>query len=281
MKLSSFSVAGTPTFGVVTDRGLHDLGKHFSGRYRDLKSFIGAGMPLDRSVLTSLPAIDPDSVEFLPVVPNPECIIIAVGWAYKSHQDETNHKADEFPQMFTKHARSLVGHGQPAIKPRASDQFDFEGELAVVIGKSGRAIPASSAMDHLAGYTILMDGSVRDYQKHSPLAGKNFDHTSPYGPWLVTKDEIPNPHALQLTTRLNGQVMQQSGTDLLAWSIPFLISYCSTFTKLEPGDAISTGTPGGVGHKRNPQVFMKAGDVIEVEISGIGVLRNTIAAEYP
>jgi 2-keto-4-pentenoate hydratase/2-oxohepta-3-ene-1,7-dioic acid hydratase in catechol pathway len=167
------------------------------------------------------------------------------------------------------------------IKPKESDKFDWEGELAVIIGKTGRRIPREKAMSYVAGYSCYNDGSVRDWQNHTMqwTAGKNFPRTGSFGPWMVTTDEIPDPAKLTLTTRLNGNVMQHTTTDLLIWPIDVLFKYITTFTELRPGDVISTGTPGGVGFKRNPPVFMKAGDTVEVEISSIGILENPIVAE--
>jgi 2-keto-4-pentenoate hydratase/2-oxohepta-3-ene-1,7-dioic acid hydratase in catechol pathway len=164
-------------------------------------------------------------------------------------------------------------------RPKASTQFDFEGELVVVMGKGGRAIPAKDALSYVAGYTCFCDGSVRDFIKVSLVTGKNFPASSPLGPWMVTADEIPDPSKLTLTTRLNGQQMQHSGVDMLMHDVPALIAYCSTFTPLSPGDIIATGTPEGIGAKRNPPVWMKKGDVLEVEISQIGTLRNRIVDE--
>ena len=181
--------------------------------------------------------------------------------------------------MFIRRPNTLLGHEGEMIRPSVSQNFDFEGELTVVIGRGGRHIPVARALDHVAGYTCFVDGSVRDYQKFSVTSGKNFPGTGPLGPWLVTTDEIPDPTKLTLMTRLNGQEMQRSGTDLLIYSIPQIISFCSDFTPLSPGDVIATGTPEGVGHRRNPQVWMKPGDVLEVEITGIGVLRNRMVDE--
>jgi 2-keto-4-pentenoate hydratase/2-oxohepta-3-ene-1,7-dioic acid hydratase in catechol pathway len=166
-------------------------------------------------------------------------------------------------------------------RPAESTSFDYEGELAVIIGSGGWKIPKDKALEHVAGYSCYNDGSVRDWQRHTSqfTPGKNFRHTGPFGPWLVTTDEIPDPSTLTLTTRLNGEVMQHATTDLLIFTIPVLINYISRFTRLEPGDVIVSGTPGGVGFKRDPQVFMKPGDVVEVEISKIGILKNPIEAE--
>jgi 2-keto-4-pentenoate hydratase/2-oxohepta-3-ene-1,7-dioic acid hydratase in catechol pathway len=178
--------------------------------------------------------------------------------------------------MFIRFADTLVGHGGELIRPKVSDNFDFEGELALVIGKGGRHIAPDRALEHVAGYTCFVDGSVRDYQKFSVTSGKNFPGTGPLGPWLVTTDEIPDPGRLTLMTRLNGKEVQRSPTDLLIYSIPQIIAFCSDFTALSPGDVISTGTPEGVGHSRKPPLWMKAGDALEVEITGIGVLRADV-----
>jgi 2-keto-4-pentenoate hydratase/2-oxohepta-3-ene-1,7-dioic acid hydratase in catechol pathway len=213
------------------------------------------------------------------VIPNP-AKILCVGINYKSHAEETGRDTMANPQMFLRLTNTLVGHDGEMIRPRVSTHFDFEGELTAIIGKGGRHIKESDALGHVAGYTCFVDGSVRDYQKHSVTSGKNFIGTGPLGPWLATSDEIPDPTKLTLTTRLNGQEMQRSGTDMLIYSIPKIISYVSSFTPLEPGDIIATGTPAGVGHRRNPPVWMKAGDVLEVEITGIGTLRSRIVDEH-
>jgi 2-keto-4-pentenoate hydratase/2-oxohepta-3-ene-1,7-dioic acid hydratase in catechol pathway len=183
------------------------------------------------------------------------------------------------PSMFIRFTDTLVGHAGAMIRPKLSDNFDYEGELALVIGKAGRHIPPERALDHIAGYTIFVDGSVRDYQKFSVTSGKNWPGTGPLGPWLVTTDEIPDPSSLTLTTRLNGVEVQHSGTDKLIYSIPQIVAFCSDFTTLSPGDIIATGTPEGVGHGRKPPLWMKPGDTLDVEITGIGVLRAHIVDE--
>ena len=185
------------------------------------------------------------------------------------------------PSIFTRYPSSIVGHEVDLVRPKASDWFDFEGELAVVIGKRGRAIPAANAYDHVAGYSCFNDGSIRDFQRHTTQfwAGKNFDRSGSMGPWLVTADEFGDPAAQSMTTRLNGEVMQSTPISDLAFDIPALIAYISTVTELLPGDIIATGTPSGVGLFREPKLFMKAGDRIEVEISGIGTLANSVVDE--
>ena len=179
-------------------------------------------------------------------------------------------------------ADTQTGHLAPMIKPNNSDAFDFDGELALIIGKTARHVSEADALDHIAGYACYNDGSVRDFQNHTPqwMPSKNFPATGAFGPWMVTTDEIPDPTRLTLTTRLNGEVVQQSATDLLIFTIPVLMAYITSFTTLRPGDVISTGTPGGVGFRRSPPLFMKAGDTIEVEITDVGTLTNPIGAEF-
>ena len=217
-------------------------------------------------------------IRFFPVIPNPQKILCA-GINYRSHAAEVGRELPKQPSMFIRFTDTLVGHDGEMVRPRLSDNFDFEGEFTVVIGEGGRDIPTARALDHVAGYTCFVDGSVRDYQKFSVTSGKNWPGTGPLGPWIVTTDEIPDPAKLTLTTRLNGQQVQHSGTDQLIYSVPQIISFCSQFTQLNPGDVIDTGTPEGVGHGRKPPLWMKAGDVLEVEISHIGVLRTRIVDE--
>ena len=181
-------------------------------------------------------------VKLLPAIPNPDKILCA-GINYRSHAAETGRELPKQPSMFIRLANTLTGHDGEMIRPSVSQHFDFEGELAVVIGKGGRHIPVERALEHVAGYTCFVDGSVRDYQKFSVTSGKNFPATGPLGPWIVTTDEIPDPTRLTLTTRLNGKEVQHSGTDLLIYSVPQIIAFCSDFTQLAPGDVIATGTP--------------------------------------
>ncbi len=281
MKLASIRLRGKHTFGVVRDDGFVDLGARLQGRCTDLVDLLAKDLLAEaRQMAATGPADAPlDQLEWLPVNPRSDMRMFALGWAYKAHQLEAGKEDLLHPNMFSKHPQSLVGHGQPIVRPSVSDRFDFEGEVALIIGKGGRHIPADQAMAHIAGYSIVMDGSVRDYQKHSVTAGKNFDASSAFGPWMVTADEIPDPKSMVLTTRLNGQVMQHSGFDLMAWDLGELVHYISSICTLLPGDVIATGTPGGVGHRRDPQVFMVPGDVLEVEVSRIGILRNTVVQE--
>ena len=197
-------------------------------------------------------------VKWLPAIPNPEKILCA-GINYRSHAAETGRELPKQPSMFIRLANTLIGHEGEMIRPSVSQNFDFEGELAVVIGRGGRHIPVERALDHVAGYTCFVDGSVRDYQKFSVTSGKNFPGTGPLGPWIVTTDEIPGPDAPRRSRHaLNGQEVQKSGTDLLIYSVPQIIAFCSDFTPLAPGDVIATGTPEGVGHRRNPPLVDEA-----------------------
>ena len=207
--------------------------------------------------------------------------IICAGRNYRAHAAEAGGPPPENPQVFLRLVNTLVAHNQPMVCPRISGDFDYEGELAVIIGKPGRHIAKSDALSHVFGYTCFNDGSIRDIQfKHYIAAGKNFHATGGFGPWIVTADEIPDPTRLHLVTRLNGNEVQHTGIDDLIFDIPTLISYCSDWTPLVAGDVIATGTPEGVGFARKPPLWMRPGDVVEVEIDGgIGVLRNPIVAE--
>ena len=278
MKLVSYVADGKACFGVVTGEGVVTLNQRLG--YATLRDALTAGgvAEIRKAVDAAKPDHRPSDVEWLPVIPNPEKILCA-GINYRSHAAETGRELPKQPSMFIRLANTLTGHEGEMIRPSVSQSFDFEGELAVVIGRHGRHIPVERALDHVAGYTCFVDGSVRDYQKFSVTSGKNFPATGPLGPWIVTTDEIADPARLTLTTRLNGEEVQKSGTDLLIYSVPQIIAFCSDFTPLLPGDVIATGTPDGVGHRRNPPLWMVPGDALEVEISGIGTLRTRVVDE--
>ncbi len=280
MKLASYLADGKPAFGIVRGDGLISLGSGFGARFRSLREALAADAleQIAESARDAQPDLKIAEVKFLPVIPDPQKILCA-GINYRSHATETGRELPKRPSLFARFTDTLVGHEGEMIRPSVSDNFDFEGELAVVIGRGGRHIKEERALEHVAGYTCFVDGSVRDYQKYSVTSGKNFPATGPLGPWLVTTDEIPDPSRLTLTTRLNGQQVQHSGTDLLIYSIPSIIAFVSDFTALSPGDVIATGTPEGVGHSRKPPLWMRAGDVLEVEITGIGTLRTRVADE--
>lgn len=280
MRLASFSHGGRASYGIVNGNHVVDVGKLIGTQYPDLKSLLTAGPDLVEKLRSQAPTLQIDEVTFLPVIPNPDKIFCA-GLNYRSHVEETGRTESEKPVIFLRLAASQIGHGQPMVCPTISTQFDYEGELAVVIGKRGRHISRDNALNHIAGYSCYNDGSLRDWQRHTSqwTPGKNFPATGAFGPWLVTADEIPDPTKLSLATRLNGQTVQSATVDLLIFSIPEIIEYVSAWSELVPGDVIATGTPGGVGFKRNPPLLMKAGDVVEVDISGIGILRNPIEDE--
>ncbi|MCZ6838044.1 MAG: fumarylacetoacetate hydrolase family protein [Alphaproteobacteria bacterium] len=279
MKIISFRDSNGESFGVVDDDGgIVDVGR--KGPYPSLRAALAAEGLDEVAALAAGAAPDTtmDAVTLLPVIPDPDKIVCA-GMNYKDHVEEFDREMPENVTLFVRLTNTLVAHGDDIVRPSVSDNFDFEGELSLIIGKGGRHIAEADVLSHIAGYTCFLDGSVRDYQGHSVTAGKNFHRTGPLGPWMVTADQIPDPAALELTTRLNGEVMQNSTTDMLIYSIPNIVSYISDITPLEPGDVIATGTPAGVGNGRTPKLFMKAGDTIEVEISGIGTLRNTVIDE--
>lgn len=266
---------------VMGDRVV-DLGGPLGARYPDLRSLLRE-KGLDLAVRTSQDlssAIASTAILWRPVIPNPDKII-CIGLNYREHIREVGRKVEDHPVIFLRLAASQVGHLQPILRPKVSDQLDFEGELAVVIGQPGRSIPAVKALQYVAGYSIYNDASIRDWQRHTHqyTPGKNFPSTGAFGPWMVTAEEAPDPSALHLTTRLNGQVMQSSGVDDLLFSVPDLIAYVSSFTELLPGDVLVTGTPSGVGAARKPPLWMQPGDSVEVEISVIGTLRNPIVQE--
>lgn len=280
MRLASVTIDARPTFGVVKDDKLLDVGGMIGRQYPDLRALLAAGPALRHELRDRSADIPLDAVQFLPVIPNPDKIV-CVGLNYRSHVAETGRTESERPAIFLRLAASQVGHRVPMIRPAVSSQFDYEGELALVIGRRGRNIPQDRALDYVAGYSCYNDGSVRDWQRHTHqwTPGKNFPGTGAFGPWLVTADEIPDPTALTLATRLNGETVQSTSLDLLIFTIPEIIAYVSAWTELVPGDVIVTGTPGGVGFKRTPPLFMQPGDTVEVEISKIGTLINPIAAE--
>ena len=280
MKLASYIADGKECYGVVAGDGVITMNERFGGHAASLREAIAGNLLPQIKEAAAHGRADRklSDIKFLPVIPNPEKIL-CVGINYKSHAAEHGTEAPKLPNIFTRFVNTLVAHEGEMLRPKVSTSFDFEGELALVIGKGGRHIKAADALKHVAGYTCFCDGSVRDFTKYSLVASKNFLGTGPLGPWLVTADEIPDPTRLTLVTRLNGKEMQRSGTDMLIHSIPAIIEFCSVFTPLSPGDIVATGTPDGIGAKQNPPVWMKAGDVLEIEISGIGTLRNKIVDE--
>jgi 2-keto-4-pentenoate hydratase/2-oxohepta-3-ene-1,7-dioic acid hydratase in catechol pathway len=280
MKLASFTAAGRASYGIVGDNGIVDLGARLGARYPTLRAALAAGALGEiAGAASAKPDLALAQAALLPPIPAPDKIV-CIGLNYRAHAAEAGLKVPEHPSLFLRLTNTLVPHGGALVRPSVSSAMDYEGELAVVIGRAGRHIAAAQALDHIAGYACFNDGSLRDYQRqHSVAVGKNFLATGGFGPWLVTSDEIPDPSRLTLTTRLNGAEVQRGDTADMIFSVPQIVSYVSAFTRLEPGDVISTGTPPGVGMARKPPLWLKPGDVVEVEISGIGVLRNSVIDE--
>jgi len=264
---------------MITDAGLQVPDEFFLNQYPDLKSMLAAGA-LNEFVAALGETLRLEKITFEPPILQPEKIL-AVGVNYMAHIKEMGREPPDYPVVFMRYPDSLVGHGAQLIRPRVSDQYDYEGELAVIIGKPARYVGKADALDYVAGYTCLNDGSVRDFQRHGSqfTPGKNFPCSGACGPWIVTADEIPDPSLLQLTTRLNDAVVQSAPVSDMRFSVQEIIAYCSTFTTLQPGDILTTGTPGGVGAGRSPQVWLKPGDHISVTIDKIGELKNEVIDE--
>lgn len=277
MRYLSFAVDGRATYGAVTDDGVIDLGARPGPP--TLAGLLAEGLP---SEVTG-PADHPlDAITYLPPIADP-VHIWCLALNYTEHHDEVRQagRVQELPRepaLFARARDSLTGHGRPLLHPGVSEQYDFEGELAVVIGKPGFEIAEQDAYAHVAGYTVMNEGSVRDWQFHTRqiTPGKNFFHSGSLGPWLVPRDEVGDVTGLRITTTLNGQVMQDDTAAHMVHSIPRFIAYASTIAPLYPGDVLATGTPSGVGFSRKPPVFMRVGDVCEVAIDRIGVLRNHV-----
>ena len=280
MKLVSYTTGSGPAYGIATDQGIVDLSRRVGKRCPDLKALIAqnAFAEAEKSA-GAAPDFAADAVSFLPVIPAPGKIL-CIGLNYEEHRVEAQRDKTENPSVFVRLPESQAGHRQPLLRPRESEQLDYEGEIAVVIGKPGRRIAEGDAWQHIAGYACYNDGSVRDWQRHTTqwTPGKNFAATGGFGPWMVTADEIPPGAKMTLVTRLNGREMQRADTGMMIFKIPRLIAYCSAFLPLAPGDVIVTGTPGGVGSRRDPPVWMREGDSVEVEVDRIGTLVNTVAA---
>jgi 2-keto-4-pentenoate hydratase/2-oxohepta-3-ene-1,7-dioic acid hydratase in catechol pathway len=278
MKLASFEAAGCRRYGFVEGDGIVALDR-LPGAANSLRGWIASGMQVDpMSLPGDIERFALDGVNMLPPIWDAGKIFCV---AVNFHEPAREGKPlPEYPLLFTRYADSLVGHGAPMLKPDQSDQYDYEGEVAVIIGKYGRHIAEENAASYVAGYACVNDGSVRDWQKHSTqfTPGKNFWRSGSFGPWMVTADEIPDPSVLRLETRVNGEVRQAISLDSFIFGIPWLIAYLSSFTPLSPGDVIVTGTPTGFGSSRQPAVFLRPGDVVEVEVPGIGVLRNAVMA---
>ncbi len=282
MSFVSFEIAGQQTYGIWKDESHWvQVPETFQSQYPDLKSVIAAHQLDEMESVTrqSGKIVTSSEANLLPVIPNPSKIF-CVGLNYKTHVAETKRTDSEYPAIFTRFVDSLSAHNAPLPHPNETKRFDFEGELAVIIGQGGRNINQAQAFEHIAGYACFNDGTARDWQRHTHqwIPGKNFPLTGPLGPFMATRKEIPDVNQLTLETRLNGEVMQHASIADLIYTLPVIIEYISGFTNLNPGDVIPTGTPGGVGDRREPPLYMKVGDVIEVEITGLGTLRNVVSA---
>ena len=285
MRLINFrNGSGHVNIGAVTDDGVINLTE--AGLPDSIDALLAGGNPAWAQATTAVSngkaSLKLSELTLLPPVLNPSKAI-AVGLNYVDHAAESPYKdAPKYPVLFQRFPSSWVAHDQPLVKPKVSDDFDYEGEVAVIIGKSGRYISKEDALSYVAGYSIFNDGSIRDYQfkSHQWMMGKNFDATASFGPVFVSADELPaGAVGLQLQTRLNGEILQDANTRDMIFDVATVISVCSEVFELQPGDIIISGTPAGVGFARKPPIFMKQGDVVEVEVEGLGVLRNAVVNE--
>jgi 2-keto-4-pentenoate hydratase/2-oxohepta-3-ene-1,7-dioic acid hydratase in catechol pathway len=284
-RLATFSVNGLTKYGFVTDNGIVDLSARFAKEYPTLREVIAAGalMKLAEDGARHTPDFPLDAIIWQPPIPAPEKIIcIGVNYPDRNAEYKDGQDAPKYPSMFMRTPRSFVGHDTPLVRPRASAQLDYEGEVVLVIGKPGRHIPESKALDHVAAVTLCNEGTIRDWVRHAKFnvtQGKNFDATGSLGPWLVPYTDEAQIADIRITTRVNGETRQDDRTGRLIFGFHYLINYVSTFTTLVPGDVIVTGTPTGAGARFDPPRYLLPGDVVEVEADGIGVLRNGVVDE--
>jgi 2-keto-4-pentenoate hydratase/2-oxohepta-3-ene-1,7-dioic acid hydratase in catechol pathway len=286
-RLATFSVNGSTRYGAVVKGGVVDLSAHFSKDFPTLREAIAAdALPkLIEDATKRAPDYALDAITWQPPIPAPEKIIcIGVNYPDRNAEYKDGQDAPKFPSMFMRTPRSFVGHETPLVRPRASSQLDYEGELVIVIGKAGRHIKESAALDHIAAITLCNEGTLRDWIRHAKFnvtQGKNFDSTGSLGPWLVPYTNEAQIADIHLTTKVNGETRQDDRTGRLIFGFRYLLNYISTFTTLVPGDVIVTGTPTGAGARFDPPRYLKPGDVIEVEAEGVGVLRNGVVDEAP
>jgi 2-keto-4-pentenoate hydratase/2-oxohepta-3-ene-1,7-dioic acid hydratase in catechol pathway len=284
-RLATFSIDGSTGYGAVTDDGIVDLSARYGKAYPTLREVIAAGVliKLAEEAEKHSPDFALDKITWQPPIPAPEKIIcIGVNYPDRNAEYKDGQDAPKYPSMFMRTPRSFVGHGQPLVRPKASAQLDYEGEVVLVIGKAGRHIAESAALDHIAAVTLCNEGTIRDWVRHAKFnvtQGKNFDCTGSLGPWLVPYTDEKQIADIRLTTRVNGETRQDDRTGRLIFGFRYLLSYISTFTTLVPGDVIVTGTPTGAGARFDPPRYLKPGDVIEVEADNIGLLRNGVADE--
>jgi 2-keto-4-pentenoate hydratase/2-oxohepta-3-ene-1,7-dioic acid hydratase in catechol pathway len=286
-RLATYAFNGSTRYGAVTDGGVVDLSARFGKDYPTLREAIAAGalQKLSDEAAKHAPDHALDAITWLPPIPAPEKIIcIGVNYPDRNAEYKDGQDAPKYPSMFMRTPRSFVGHNTPLVRPRASPQLDYEGEVVLVIGKAGRHIPESAALDHIAAVTLCNEGTIRDWVRHAKFnvtQGKNFDATGSLGPGLVPYSGEAQIADIRLTTRVNGETRQDDRTGRLIFGFRYLINYISTFTTLVPGDVIVTGTPTGAGARFDPPRYLKPGDVIEVEADNIGVLRNGVIDETP
>ncbi len=284
MKLASFVHDGRASFGAVRDSGIVDLGRRLPAA-PDLRAALRADEQHALARIAESTSADYalDDVRFLPTIPNPEKIVcIGVNYPDRNAEYKDGSAAPRYPSVFMRARESLTGHGQPIVKPPESEQLDYEGEIALVIGREGRRIPEERAHEHIAGVTLMNEGSVRDWLRHAKFnvtQGKNFEHSGALGPWLVTADELDPMGNLHLRTTVNGELRQEDTTANLLFPFRYLIHYLSTFYRLQPGDVIATGTPSGSGARLDPPRYLAPGDTVTVEVAGIGLLSNTVAVD--
>ena len=278
MKIASYLHRGTRSYGVVEGDGIVDLRRRIGERYPTLLALLeGGALDAARQAVQGQHADFAErEIEYLPLIPD-RINIFCTGLNYRGHIEETGLDAPKFPRLFMKLDESLVGHKVPMIRPQASVEFDFEGELMVVIGKEARHVSKAAALNYVAGYSVFNDGSLRDFQRRTTDQGKNFYHSSSVGPYMVTLDAVPPEREMRLLSRLNGKVEQSTNIADMIFPVPVLVSYFSSITRLRPGDMIATGTCGRVAYSEKQ--FMKAGDTIEIEITGLATLTNPIVDE--
>ena len=278
MRWLSFATDGRSSFGYVEGDNVVDLGAECN--LPDLKAALCHGCLdfLHQVLCGRATRIPLEDIEFLPPIPNPSKVL-CVGLNYLEHQEETGHGGEEQPTIFVRFGGAQIGHNGVVLRPRESASLDFEGEIALIIGSRGRRIPKQECLDHVFGFSCYNDGSVREYQRHTTqfTAGKNFAQTGGFGPWIMTKEEISDFADMELSTHLNGELMQHAWSSDMVFDFASILSYCSTFIELEPGDVIVTGTPGGVGSRRSPPLFLDEGDIVSVTVRPVGTLTNTVA----
>jgi 2-keto-4-pentenoate hydratase/2-oxohepta-3-ene-1,7-dioic acid hydratase in catechol pathway len=285
MRYLSFRAGLRESYGVITERGIVDLGSRLKDRYPTLKALITAGFPKEVDTVAHGQAdLAESDIEYLPTIPDATNVwCLALNYVEHHSEVQSAGRVQELPKqpaLFMRSIDSLTGHKQGLLHPGVSEQFDYEGELGVIIGKAGRNVAEADALNHVAGYTIINEGSVRDWQFHTRqiTPGKNWYRSGAVGPWMVRADQISDPHNLSIKTTLSGEVLQNGTTADMVHRINKFISYLSTITRLRPGDILATGTPSGVGFSRKPPVWMKVGDVCTIEISAIGTLSNPVVA---